>query len=203
MPGKNIIKIDAEDIFYHIYNRGVAKTELFRDEDDYCHFESLLERLLLPDESRNQNSRTYPTYFGKISLHAYCLMPNHFHLLIKQHKTGALKEFMRSLSVTYAMYFNKKYHRRGALYESTYRAAIIDKDAYLTHVSRYIHLNPLGFRSWSHSSYQDYLYTSRPWITTDLILGMFATKKYYSAFTDDYADQDTSLPDLAPYLGDL
>jgi len=203
MPGKNIVKIDVEDTFYHVYNRGVAKMDLFRDEDDYWYFESLIERLLSSEEAKNRNNRSYPSYAKEVSVHAYCLMPNHFHFLIKQHKIGAVANFMRSLSTSYAMYFNKKYNRRGRLYESTYRAIIVDKDEYLMHVSRYIHLNPLGFRSWSHSSYQDYLYTPRQWISTDFILDMFSTKKYYLAFVDDYADQNTDSPELERYLGEF
>jgi putative transposase len=115
-------------------------------------------------------------------------MPNHFHLLLRQKDQGDIEKFMRSLTIGYAMYFNKKYKRRGPIFESRYKAVRIHDDPQLTHVSRYIHLNPVGYRIWDRSSYSDYVYDPREWVTTSFILGMFPSKKAYLDYVDDYED---------------
>ena len=69
-------------------------------------------------------------------------MPNHIHLLVYQHQPQAMAQFMRSVLTSYSRYFNKRYKRSGSLFESRYKASLISDDAYLEHISRYIHLNP-------------------------------------------------------------
>ena len=82
-----------------------------------------------------------------ISLVSYCLMPNHFHFLIKQKTDTAIDSFMRSLGTRYTMYFNKKYKRVGSLCQGVYKAVLIDTDIQLLHLSRYIHQNPRALAS--------------------------------------------------------
>jgi hypothetical protein len=110
---------------------------------------------------------------------------------------------MKSLATIYAMYFNKKHHRVGPLFESQYKSVHIDKDEYIKQVSRYIHLNPIGFRSWDHSSYNDYLYEPRDWVSTEFLLGMFRTKKHYIAFVDDYKEKDSESEELSQIFGEI
>jgi putative transposase len=188
MAYKNTRRQDYEDQFYHVYNRGIAKMEIFLDDDDYNYFEKLIARALAKSKTLDNFSRPYSNFAKDVELHTYCLMPNHFHFLFKQKKAGAIEKFMRSLNVAYAMYFNRKYKRRGPLYESIYKAVLIGDDAQLTHVSRYIHLNPVGYRIWDRSSYSDYVYQPREWVTTDFILGLFPSKKAYLDYVDDYED---------------
>jgi len=190
MAYKNTLRIDLENVFYHVYNRGVAKMEIFRDEADYEYFEGLISRALSEPPEESKSARTSRNFFGALELHSYCLMPTHFHLLLQQISPSALKQFMTTLQVSYSMYFNKKYARKGPLFESRFKAIPVEKTEYLTHLSRYIHLNPLGFRVWDHSSYNDFLYDPRPWVTTGFILDLFSTKKHYIAFVDDYRDKD-------------
>ena len=195
MPTRNThYRQDASDVFYHVYNRGSAKMTIFEADDDYQKFEFFIERLLSPVPYKNQFGREFRNFFGKIEIHSYCLMPNHYHFLIKQNQQGAIKDFIKSLSTSYSMDFNKRHSRVGPLFESRYKAIPIEDDVYLSQVSRYIHLNPMGFRSWDYSSYNDYLYGPKLWVKTDMILGMFRTKKHYIAFMDDYSElRDASL----------
>jgi REP element-mobilizing transposase RayT len=202
MPRKNTLRLDIPNSFFHVYNRGVARSEIFKSDDDYRYFEYLLERQLSKTPVKNKDGREYPNFDGKISIHSYCLMSNHFHLLIKQNNQGDIKRFLTSLITSYSMYLNKKYSRKGPVFESTYKAILVEKDEYLTHLSRYIHLNPLGFRSWEYSSYNDYLYTPKDWVETSFILGMFRTKKHYLAFVDDYQEKSSQEDDLSEIFGD-
>ncbi len=126
----------------------------------------------------------------------------HFIFLIKQVEEGSIKEFVKSLCASYSMDFNKRHDRIGPLFESRYKAIPIDDDEYLSHISRYIHLNPIGFRSWEYSSYNDYLYDSKTWVKTNTILGMFRTKKHYIAFVDDYSELREPTIELEGIFGD-
>lgn len=203
MPRKNTYRLDIEDTFYHVYNRGVAKFEIFKCEEDFLYFEHIVERQLSKTPLKNKDGREYPNFHQKITIHAYCLMPNHFHFLVHQKNQGDIKRFFTSLATSYSMYFNKKYSRKGPVFESSYKAILIENDEYLTHLSRYIHLNPLGFRSWDYSSYNDYLYTSRDWINTSFILDMFRTKKHYLAFVDDYQENSDQGEELSSIFGEI
>ncbi|MCL2869949.1 transposase [Candidatus Saccharibacteria bacterium] len=188
MVYKNTARNDYGDAFYHVYNRGVDKMNIFRDEEDFRYFEYLLNRYLTSKPTADKLGRKYKNYYDQVAMHSYCLMPNHFHFLLWQKEAGDIKRFMASLGTAYGMYFNLKYKRRGPLFESEYKSVNITEDPQLVHVSRYIHLNPIGYRLWDHSSYSDYLYSPRDWITTSFILGMFPSKQKYLDFVDDYED---------------
>ena len=116
-------------------------------------------------------------YNTGVELIAYCLMPNHFHLLIKQIDDNSLKNFMKSLTVKYSMYFNKKYDRVGQLFQGRYKAVLITNDSYLLHLSRYIHLNPSEYTNNlvdAYSSYGDYLGLRKTkWVKPNIVLNFF------------------------------
>lgn len=114
---------------YHIYNRGNRKSEIFNDQKDYLRF---LKRLHEYKEQYN------------ISILCYCLMPNHFHLLLRSSNSSSITGFMLRLSTSYAKYFNIKYGLVGRIFQERFRAKIVDTDEYLLHLSRYIHLNPVS-----------------------------------------------------------
>ncbi len=147
----------AEECYYHIYNRGVEKRKIFLDDFDRVRF---LHSLYFfndakPISLRELNTKVSPLYKGEtfvkenderkqiIDIGAYCLMPNHFHLLIKTRKQDSISLFMRKLGTGYTMYFNKKYKRTGVLFEGVFKAKLIERDEYLKHMSVYIHTNPL------------------------------------------------------------
>lgn len=163
---------------------------IFRDDDDFRYMESLLARHLSEKTVRDKFGREYKNYYGRIQIHSFCLMPSHFHLLLWQKDVGDIAKFMSSVIIAYGMYFNKKHKRRGPLFESEYKAVDIAEDPQLMHVSRYIHLIPIGYRLWDHSSYSDFAFEPREFITTSTILSMFSGKQHYLDFIDDYEDTE-------------
>ncbi len=194
MPGRNLEKIYLEDAFYHIYNRGVNKQNIFIDDQDFSVFLNLLKRYLGDAPVQDQQGREYPWLHKEIELLAYCLMPNHYHLLIHQNKSDAMTKLLKSLNTTYSMYFNKKYHRIGPLFETRFKASMITRDDYLMHISRYIHLNPRHYKKWAFSSLPYYLgVQSATWLKPKKILDLFDTKKDYSDFLTDFEDYKRSL----------
>ncbi len=148
----------------------------------------------------------------KLQLAAYCLMPNHFHLLLKQKTTDGMIIFVRALMNSYVRYFNKKYKRIGGLFQSVYKAVRITEEPYLLHLTRYIHLNPLhlphkNFATLTnyYCSFGEYLgkrHTS--WIHPEEILSMFGSKliglskfSSYRDFVENYqGNSDEVLGDL-------
>lgn len=202
MPGRNIVKLFAPESFYHAYNRGINRAEIFLDEADYKHFEWLLARSLALDPVKDPKGREYLWLGNDLELNAYCLMPNHFHLLCYQRSVDGVTKLMRSVCTAYTMYFNKKYKRRGPLFESSYRAVPILRDGQLQHISRYIHLNHKDFRRWMHSSLDDYLNTARPWVASARILELFDNAKQYHNFVLDYEQAQRELETLKRELAD-
>jgi putative transposase len=125
MPAKNIVKIYATGYYYHVYNRGVAKQEIFREKEDYFYFMSLFKRHLQTDEtSIDKFGRTVKNYSEEVELIAFCLMPNHFHLMFYLKEKAGIERIMRSVMTAYTMYFNKKYKRVGPLCQGAFLASV-------------------------------------------------------------------------------
>lgn len=170
MPSKYVIRRYSENSYYHIFNRGVEKRIIFIDDDDYRKFLYYLFVYLSP---LDQVLTQYPklpanlkrnNLYGKIELICYCLMPNHFHLLVKQQEIDAAIKLLTYISVAYTVYFNKKYNRVGSLLQGRYKAILVETDEYLLELTRYIHHNSLrlGFNHnnlylYHWSSYRHYL----------------------------------------------
>ncbi|MBL8122447.1 transposase [Candidatus Saccharibacteria bacterium] len=203
MPSKNTAKIDLPLSYYHVYARGASRQPIFVDTEDYAFFISLLERYLTPDNRLNTAGVPYPNFTDSLELLAYCLMGNHFHMLIYQSDRGIMPQFMRSLLTSYSSYFNRKYGRSGSLFESRYKASRIDTDSYLQHISRYIHLNPRYWRRYPHSSYLTYIgKRTEPWVRPRKILDLFESPTTYTEFMDDYEDVKQMLEEIKYDLAD-
>lgn len=172
----NVRKKFKKNSFYHIYNRGINKTPIFLCEGDYEYFINLIKKLLSPYlEIHNPEKNTIEKlpntkYMGhEIELYSYCLMPNHFHLLIKQISKRAMTKFMRRLMTSYVMHFNKKYGRSGRLFERTYCAVPIKSQKQLKNIISYIHENPAEITNeldnYTWSSRKDYIgKTNKNWL---------------------------------------
>lgn len=218
MARKNTIKKFIENGFYHIYSRGGDGKEIFMDPQDNATFITIVSRYLSPfnpktrigykqDKPSVTSHKLKMNLFGEVNLVSYCLMPNHFHLLIKQNQVYGITQFMRRLLTNYAMYFNTKYHRKGSLFESIYKAVLIDTDEKLVHLTRYIHLNPVHLsvhrfgpvatvatarpEEYEYSSYRQYLKKqASPWLDPGPILQLFdqGNTRYpsYERFVQDY-----------------
>lgn len=217
MPSRNLLKISVKNGYYHIYNRGVEKRTIYEDEQDYKVFlnyikeglspkpnpEEIKKSFILKGSSFQGVPHTHKNYHKKVELLVYCLMPNHFHFIIKQIQKGSMEGFMRSLATRYSMYFNKKYNRVGHLFQGIYKASMITNDAYLLHLSRYIHLNPLEYTknlSSAYSSYGEYLGLRRTeWVCIKEILAFFNKAKSdflksvntYKNFVEKYKSGDS------------
>ena len=191
MPVKNVVKFNLPNTYYHVYTRGVAKTDIFKDEKDYHYFLKLFNRYLSYDAQFSKQNTLYPHLRGSVEMLAYCLMKNHVHLLLYQHDATAMTTLLRGVLTSYSMYFNHKYKRTGPLFESRYKAAPITTDTYLQHISRYILLNPRYFTNYQYSSYQQYLKEpSEAWLQPERILTLFDNDpKKYAAFCHDYIDR--------------
>lgn len=221
MASKNSRKLYIEQGYYHIYNRGVEKRHIFIDNQDYGVFLSYLKEYLSPKDEKNLMAKLSDhnisakerdkilkllklnNFYNEIYLLAFCLMPNHFHLLIKQSSSLSIDKFMNSLALRYAIYFNRKYKRTGILFQDVYKAVSVNTDEQLLHLSRYIHQNPLGknkliqkitlsdFLS-QPSSYPEYLgHRKTNWIETNEILNHFSktnSNLSYQAFVQQTED---------------
>ena len=202
MPYRNVIKVDVADSYYHLYARGAAKQPIFPETADYQYFTGLLARYLSKERTEGKLGYIYPTYFNDIDLLCYCLMENHFHLLIFQSGVGSMSKFMRSLMTSYSRYFNLKYDRTGPLFEGSYKASRIDRQNYLQHISRYIHLNPRYWKHYPHSSLAFYRDKSPDWIKPQSILDLFPSRKDYFNFLADYEEHKNMLAEIKHELAD-
>lgn len=199
MPSRNILKEDIPESYYHVYFRGGNKSRIFRDAADFEKMLQLFGRYLSLHEIKNSAGISFPNYSYKLELQAFCLMPNHVHLLIYQRQQHVMTEFMRSLLTSYSMYFNKKYKRSGPLFESRYKASLITDDSYLEHITRYIHLNPRQWRSYEYSSLPYYLQqVTDEWIDPKRMLELFPDPSEYLQFLEDY-EKNKEMLDILKY----
>lgn len=165
--------------YYHVYNRGVDKRIIFERDSDYHRFATLLYLcngknpvnfwLLRQLQGPTLQLETVVRGDPLIAIGAYCLMPNHFHVLIRETSENGITNFMRKLATAYTMYFNISRERSGALFQGRFKATHADSDEYLKYLFSYIHLNPVGsthdsqdrsekfLASYPYSSYPDYL----------------------------------------------
>lgn len=177
----------ASEEYYHIYNRGNSKQKIFHDKEDYFRFIALLYSCNSENNFRiyalNKEESPYDFERGTllVGIGAYCLMPNHFHILITQNEKGDISKFMQKVSTAYVMYYNQKYERAGGLFEGKFKAEHLDSDTYLKYIFSYIHLNSIklidkdwkekGIRNkkealdylshYEYSSYVDYMGSER------------------------------------------
>lgn len=211
MASKNSIKTYVPNSYYHIYNRGVEKRVIFQDEQDYSVFLSYLKTYLTPKdekslqailnsdksspEDKNQSLKQLrlKNYSSDLELLCYALLPNHFHFLVRQ-KGVVLNNFTNSIGTRYAMYFNRKYKRKGVLFQDVYKAVLVESDEQLLHLSRYIHLNPtkalhLPPNRWKESAFPssipEYLGNKNTdWIKKDYILNYFSKNNPRNSYSN-------------------
>ncbi|MEA5113117.1 MAG: transposase [Geobacteraceae bacterium] len=185
------LRITYPGAYYHVTSRGNEKKDIFRSKRDREKFLEYLE--------------TATKRYGAV-IHAYCLMSNHYHLLLETPE-GNLSQIMRHLNGAYTTYFNVKRKRTGHLFQGRYKAILVEADEYATELSRYLHLNPVrvgmatrpGEYQWS--SYRSYVGEEKTpdWLKRDFILGYFGKNsatamKRYRSFVEDKLEQDYESP---------
>ena len=213
MPAKNVVKEYEEGGYYHVYNRGVEKRLIFEDNEDYQKFIGYLKTYLTPVNLRGLTlkddngctispSRQLNNYTNEIELIAYCLMPNHFHLMLKQSTKYGMAKFMQSILTKYVRYFNQKYKRVGGLFQSVYKTVHVVQENQFTYLTKYIHRNPLpdnptrshleGLWEYKYSSYGNYLgLFKQSWVKTEDILSYFSKTNphnTYQSFVEETGD---------------
>lgn len=197
MPVKYRIKDYQPNGVYHIYSRAWEGREVFKDDEDYKMFLGWMKKYLLPVKMEAavgyKTERPYRlrrkqnmNLVGEIEVWAYCLIPNHFHLLIKQNGGRGIVKFMRRMMTGFVMEYNRKYKRRGMLWDGTYRAAGVG-EAEVVEATRHIHLNPVSravrrfgpVETVTGSAPGEYLYSSygsyvggrkEEWVKTERVL---------------------------------
>ena len=147
--------------FYHVLNRGVEKRDVFLDDHDRVRF--LHDLFVFNDQQSVLHSRQ-PGRTGQsqarcmlVRIHAFCLMPNHYHLLLSPLVENGIPLFMKKLSMGYTKYFNERYGRSGALWQGKYKKILIEHEAHFLYIPYYIHLNPLdlAFPEWRTGQVKD------------------------------------------------
>lgn len=203
MPSRNVIRVDIADSFYHVYARGVSQQAIFLDDKDHKVFLTMFKRHLSNEPAKDKTGRIYHHFKGEVDLLAFCLMPNHFHLMFYQYQEGSIARLMQGVMSGYSRYFNKKYQRSGPLFESRYKAAHISNELHLMHISRYIHLNPKQWRTWQWSSlpyYRDELHAE--WVDPTMVLEMFSSQAAYIDYVADYEESKETLDSIKHELAD-
>jgi putative transposase len=149
---------------YHVLNRGVEGRNLFEDSSDYVRFVHNLYEFNDSSPAAASERRYGPDvgftkpYIRKriVDIHGWCLMKNHYHLLLSERIEGGLTLFMRKLNIGYANYFNERNQRSGTLFQGRTKKIALEQDAHFLYILHYIHLNPLdylqGAREWRHRS---------------------------------------------------
>lgn len=200
MPPKNRLKIYGEDVFYHAYNRGYNKQKIFRDSQDCKTFLYLFKKYLDPEFREKKYTPKGEEYFveanhvyNEVELVTYCLMPNHFHLLLYQKTLKGMPKLLTRLTSNYSTYFNQKYQTEGSPFQGTYKAVTVKSEEQLIHLSRYIHINPSELvgaqplETYAYSSYPSYLSgKTLAWLKPAPVLNSFERPGSYKEFVEVY-----------------
>lgn len=207
--------------YYHLFNRGIDKRNIFKSTYDYERFIMLLyiansDGQLRLDNLINHSHKSFKEIMildkGKslVSIGAWCLMTNHFHILVRQEVDGGISKFMKKLGTGYSMFFNIKYQRQGALFGGPFKSRCIKTDDnYMRQLFAYIHLNALDIEfpdwekddnrdemlmknflnSYTYSSYHDYIGIDRVEnniLNRDSFPDYFKTQQSFVEFVENY-----------------
>jgi putative transposase len=202
-----------EDNIYHIFSKSIANFKVFRTKKEFIRIKDMLiyyKRELLPlrfsvFQNIKDKEEFYKRHFTNtkqiVEIVAYCFMPSHLHLILKQLTKNGISIFMNRLLNSYSRYFNMRSKRKGPLWESRFQNVIIETDEQLLHLTRYIHLNPVTAylvdrpQDWEFSSYKEYL-----GISADKICNfsqfLDVRPKVYEKFVNSRIDYQRELAEL-------
>ena len=185
------LRIQYPGAFYHVASRGNERKKVFKNRRDREKFLEYLE----------SSTQRYDAL-----IHAYCLMDNHYHLILET-PSGNLSQIMQHINGAYTTYFNVKWRRSGHLFQGRYKAILIDADGYAKELSRYIHLNPVRAKiiklpeEYKWSSYNFYIGSKKTpgWLTRGFILGYFSKKAYaaqkkYRKYVEAFVNEEYKSP---------
>ena len=178
--------------YYHIYNRGAHKADIFRDDRDYA----LLLKLF------KEKSKDFD-----ISVIAYCLMSNHYHFLFRQNGDATISQLMQAVFNIYSKAFNRKHGVSGTLFEGSFKAVLVKRNEHLLHLCRYIHRNPLEAgmvvvpEQWHYSNFLEFIGERHgELVDREFVQENFGTPEAYRSFVMDYTPAEKVEKELRHYL---
>lgn len=179
-------------LYFHFYNRGIGGGRIFFDPGNFYHCLRLVKKY----------SKRY-----QIAVIAYCLMPNHYHFLLRQDGNHSPSKLIQTVFNAYVQAVNKQHRRKGTLFEGRSKHIHIDREEYLIHLCRYIHLNPVKSElaetpeKWIYSNYLDWIETRDGTLMDEnFIRDHFSTSSDYQSFVNGYRDTDESDDKMEEYL---
>lgn len=204
---------------YHVFNKSIAGEPIFFSVRDYQRFINVMDFYRFPSSLRFSFYNRLPLTKRKdfienlrnhgqklISLYTFCLMPNHFHFLIKELIEGGIRKFVANLQNSYAKYFNTKSRRQGSLFQEMFKAVRIETDEQFVHVARYIHLNPYSsfvvrniseLKNYKWSSLSDYLGKNNfSFLDKDFLSAFYSSPDEFISFILDQADYQRELQQI-------
>ena len=214
----------ARGEIYHVFNRGVERRDIFTDKREYRHVIDLIDYYRFSDvpmrfsQFQLLSKADRVTVFSKIrqrklvrvEVLAYCLMPNHFHFILKQVSDTGISDFVSNVCNSHSRYFNTKHSRVGPLFQGPFKAVRVETEEQLRHLSRYVHLNPVSafviderlLDSYPWSSLSEYLTSQARIINPEPIMSVFKTTERYREFVHDNIDFAKSLAKIKYYAID-
>lgn len=220
MSGRKTVLATGE--IYHVFNRGISSQPTFFDNRDYQRFlnafhyyqnrEPPMKLSLFLTSSRENREKFMQSILKSdflVDNISYCLMPTHFHFILRQLEDGGISHFISNLTNSYTRFLNTKQKRSGPFFQGRFKAVRIETNEQLLHVSRYVHLNPLtsflvknveDLENYFYSSFPEYLgKTKRELCQKEIVLGQYKTKESYSKFVLDQSGYQREL-DLVKHL---
>jgi putative transposase len=218
----------ANEEHYHIYNRGASKQKIFLDMRDFERF--LLYFKLMNDEQdglvirwrefhKNNPKISVDDFLRShlrkrkplVKIIAYCINPNHYHLILGQEKENGITDFMRKLGTGYTMYFNKKYKHSGVIFQGRFKSVYIDDNDYLLYLSAYVNKNYFihnsgkgnNIRSWRYCSLDEYSHSEKKkgeLCEKEIVLGQFSNAGEYLIFAKNNALYMKEKKELEKYI---
>lgn len=210
--------------FYHIYNRGVDKRNVFSDQNDLQRFfqsmlefntvepiGSIYENYFRIEREKRLGSQTSKLDKRPVNIICYCFNPNHYHFILEQLENKGIEKFMQRLGTGYTNYFNHKYKRSGVLFQGKFKSVHIGSNEYLLYLSVYVNLNYLVHKlelgsPTSKSSWEEYIKDCEVNLceNKEVVLGQFRNKKEYKQFAEKFVkgivDRKERLKNLEGYL---
>lgn len=216
MPIRKVPLVTGE--YYHIFNRGINRHRTFTAEHNYRDYNRAIETLLYYRPTINKLKYSYFLARPKleqrdilkkisdvphrVTIIAYCLMPNHFHLLLRQEEDGGISQYLADFQNSYTKYFDVKHKRSGALFDRQFKSVLVESENQLLHLTRYIHLNPYSSKLINHDQITTYPFSSLPeylsgkYYLANPARALDIYPRRYESFILDHADYQQQLEKL-------
>ncbi|NLH38957.1 MAG: hypothetical protein GX445_02715 [Elusimicrobia bacterium] len=196
---------------YHIFNKSIADFVIFNTDSDFNRFISTMKFYLYDQKKSISSEIFYADKHGEvfvpnsgddklINIICYTIMPTHFHLIVDDFDDDYVSKYMNNIQNSYTRYFNLKHKRKGPLWQSRFHRIAVQKDEYLIHLTRYIHLNPVTAflvskpEDWKYSSYQEYIAGEEiNCVYKKYFPENYNFNKFYKEFVDDRIDYQRQL----------